>query len=327
MHTCAMEHTLCPINGEQPYPTIHAKGNGVTMNDVPKIHKEDPTVDDHVITFMETGFKIPLSHWGIFSYFPTSKPTHDDLLNPTEVYILSPATWNPHSEAYSANEESILDWEGNTQQRKNHQHQIVFDDIEDDLNMVASLEITQLDTHLVENEEHYEGVTMTTIPKVADNVSSTLRSISKALVDHDLSWHMCEREQDGHFAASIGSTNTLMSQYISDSESDEDDSSYVDDDMMLDLDSEGFQEQVEEFLSHATNASRPHGVTPEHLSKVWCISTEDARRTIETTTQTSVRTQDPTLSRNYGTNDRMLRYRHIQDYFFMDTFFATKKRG
>ena len=43
------------------------------------------------------------------------------------------------------------------------------------------------------------------------------------------------------------------------------------------------------------------------------------------TTQTSVRTQDPKLSRNYGTNDRMLHYKRIQDYFFMDTFFATKK--
>ena len=57
------------------------------MNDVPKIHKEDPTVDDHAITFAETGFRIPLSLWGIFSYFPTSKPTHDDLLNPNEVYM------------------------------------------------------------------------------------------------------------------------------------------------------------------------------------------------------------------------------------------------
>ena len=126
--------------------------------------------------------------------------------------------------------------------------------------------------------------------------------------------------------------NTLASQYISDSEPDDDepdddDSSSEDDDMMFDLDSEGAQEQVEEFFSHVTNASRPHGVTPEHLSKVWCISTEDARRTIETTTQTSVQTQDPTLSCNYGTNDRMLRYQCIQDYFFMDTFFAMKKGG
>ena len=33
------------------------------------------------------------------------------------------------------------------------------------------------------------------------------------------------------------------------------------------------------------------------------------------------------LSRNYGTGDRMLRYRRIHTHFFMDTFFATKKKG
>ena len=104
-----------------------------------------------------------------------------------------------------------------------------------------------------------------------------------------------------------------MSQYISDSEPDDnepddDNSTCEDDDMSFDLDSEGAQEKVEEFFSHATNASRPCGVTRKHLCKVWHISPEDARRTIDTTTQTSVWTQDPTLSCNYGTNDCMLRY-------------------
>ena len=89
---------------------------------------------------MEMGFRIPPSLWGIFSYFPTSKPTHDDLLNPNEVYILSPATWNPHSDAYSTNEESMLDCEGNMQPKRDCQHRIILDDVEDDVNMVASLQ-------------------------------------------------------------------------------------------------------------------------------------------------------------------------------------------
>ena len=156
------------------------------------------------------------------------------------------------------------------------------------------------------------------------------------LVDLDLSNHMCKKERDGRFAASIGSTNTLQSRYISDSEPEaedqkQDDSTCNNDDdsfaMIFDLDDDGAHERVDEFISHSTSASRPRGVTPEHLSKIWCISQEDARRTIHTTTQTSVRTQDPTLSRNYGTNDRTLQYKCIQDYFFMDTFFATKKGG
>ena len=33
------------------------------------------------------------------------------------------------------------------------------------------------------------------------------------------------------------------------------------------------------------------------------------------------------MNQNYTTNDRMLRYMRINQYFFMDTFFATKKGG
>jgi hypothetical protein len=41
--------------------------------------------------------------------------------------------------------------------------------------------------------------------------------------------------------------------------------------------------------------------------------------------QNNKQTNDPRLSRNYRTNDRMLRYKRINEYLFMDTFFATKK--
>ena len=283
-------------------PPFMLREMGVTVNDAPKIHNEDPTVDDHAITFVEMGFRIPLSLWGIFSYFLTSKPTHDDLLNPNEVYILSSATWNPHSDAYSTNEEFMLDWEGNMQPKKDCQHWIVLDDVEDDIYMVASLLITPLeqetiDAHLVEDDEHYDGMRILTIPRSADNISSTLGSISNTLVDQDLSLYMGEKERDGRIATSIGSTNTLVSQYISNSEPKDDEphddnSTCEDDDMIFDLsfdlDSEGAHNKVKEFFSHATNASRPHGVTPKHLSKIWRISQEDARRTINTTTQTSV---------------------------------------
>ena len=87
------------------------------------------------------------------------------------------------------------------------------------------------------------------------------------------------------------------------------------------------QDDLDEFMASSASAANPRGVTPEHLSKIWRISVPDAKRTIETTSQNAVRTEDPTLSRNYGTNDRMLRYKRINEYFFMDTFFATKKGG
>ena len=173
-----------PLMDNNLFPPFRLREMGVAENDVPKIHKEDPTADDHTITFVETGFQIPLSLWGIFSYFPTSKPTHDNLLNPNEEYILSPATWNPHSNAYSTNEESMLDWEGNMQPKRDCQHQIVLDDVEDDVNMVTSLSITPLEQeainiHLIEDDKHFDEMGISYIPRPGDHVSSTLGSISK----------------------------------------------------------------------------------------------------------------------------------------------------
>ena len=52
----------------------------------------------------------------------------------------------------------MLDWEGNMQPKRDSQCQIVLDDVEDDVNMVASLSITPLeqeaiDIHLIEDDE------------------------------------------------------------------------------------------------------------------------------------------------------------------------------
>ncbi len=80
-------------------------------------------------------------------------------------------------------------------------------------------------------------------------------------------------------------------------------------------------------MMSAAHASRPTGITAEQLSKTWKIDMDAAERTIDITSQHNQRSDNPTLSRNYGTNDRMLRYKRIHEYFFMDTFFATSKAG
>ena len=48
---------------------------------------------------------------------------------------------------------------------------------------------------------------------------------------------------------------------------------------------------------------------------------ETARKTIDVTTQRCKRSETSSLSRNYSTDDRMLR---VSEFFCMDTFFATK---
>jgi hypothetical protein len=86
------------------------------------------------------------------------------------------------------------------------------------------------------------------------------------------------------------------------------------------------EDVIDSAMASAT-ARFASGVNPKHLSKIWRISHEDAERTIDNTTHLLQRTTNPELSRNYGTNDRKLRCKRIRDYFYMDTFFATKKGG
>ena len=67
------------------------------------------------------------------------------------------------------------------------------------------------------------------------------------------------------------------------------------------------EEQLSSFFEASrTTASKPKGISPEFLSKIWHINVKDAKRTLEVTTQFVKRSTDPTLSRNYSTNDRML---------------------
>ena len=75
----------------------------------------------------------------------------------------------------------------------------------------------------------------------------------------------------------------------------------------------------------SVNASKSKGLKPIDLAKVWRIDVETARRTIDVTTQLKQQDADGSLSRNFSTNDRMIRYRRINSHFFTDTFFITNK--
>ena len=82
-----------------------------------------------------------------------------------------------------------------------------------------------------------------------------------------------------------------------------------------------------EIFTSGVEAQHPGGVDMAHLLKVWHISHDDAKQTLEVTSLHSVWTQELMLLQNYRTNDCMLHYKRIKDYFFIDTFFATSKGG
>ena len=90
-------------------------------------------MNDQALVFKETGFRIPLSIHGIFSFFPTTKPTENELQVGHDVYILTPECWNPHTDTYSENEASMLDWEGNMRERSEWTNKIVLDEVNSDM--------------------------------------------------------------------------------------------------------------------------------------------------------------------------------------------------
>ena len=142
------------------------------------------------------------------------------------------------------------------------------------------------------------------------------------------------RNEHGQFAMNIGATSIFDQTYLDDDDSqdtsDDDDTSLDDseDDFdPMELDDDTNEVLLDNLMASTAQAGKSRGVDPKHLSKIWRISHEDAQRTIDVTTQMPIQKDDPALSINYSTNDRMLRYKRIKDLFFMDTFFATKNSG
>ena len=69
---------------------------GITIIDTPTIQSMDHKIEYHLIFFSETGLRIPLSLWGVLSYFTTSKPSLSDMIDSEDVYVLTRSWWEPH---------------------------------------------------------------------------------------------------------------------------------------------------------------------------------------------------------------------------------------
>jgi hypothetical protein len=70
-------------------PPFVMREAGTRANDTPKIQTIEPTEEDHSMYFPETDFRIPPSSWGMFSYFVTSKPTANQMMEAEDVCILT----------------------------------------------------------------------------------------------------------------------------------------------------------------------------------------------------------------------------------------------
>ena len=221
----------------------------------------------------------------------------------------------------------------------------MLDEVNESATIAASLWIGASEAKLV--DELHEKVKDEKIESSINYVPPEANQVANILAEIDPNLNVdvfCARLENmarlSHIKMTIGSTtvsepgeylledNPKGGQNEVDTECDEDKGS--EDDMSLEDLYEQLQsgeETFDEVFVSAAHADKARGVSAEHLSKVWCISLDAAERTLKVVNQKSLHKNNPALVRNYATNDRMLRYKRIDQYFFMDTFFATKKTG
>jgi hypothetical protein len=157
---------------------------------------------------------------------------------------------------------------------------------------------------------------------------------------------LCERVEDSQFMMSTKSTTASTQPHLiprdkyddCDESNDDESSQGSSEDHAGDVEAvrdylSGVEEplqgevDLDEFMVSATHARMKHNVQVEHLSKIWGIDMETASKTLDITSQNVNRKRSTDLSRNYATNDKMLQYNRIKEFFFMDTFYDTKKAG
>ena len=107
----------------------------------------------------------------------------------------------------------------------------------------------------------------------------------------------------------IGATSIFDQIYLDDDDSqdtsDDGDTSMDDseDDFdPMELDDDTNEALLDNLMASTAQPGKSRGVDPKHHSKIWRISHDDAQRTIDVTTQMSIQTDDPVLSRSYGMN-------------------------
>ena len=145
-----------------------------------------------------------MSLYGTFSYFPTSNPSTKDLEEPDDVYVLTLTTWNPHSDAYVIDEESMLDWEGHMKNARDHENRVLLEEIPSDETMISSLASC-------EKEENIISSNFVNYQDDQNEDTSTVQGF-----EHEMQLYqaMKLKTEHGQFAMNIGATNILDQAYL-----------------------------------------------------------------------------------------------------------------
>ena len=283
-----------PSMKENLVPPFVVRRQGHIVNDVPKIQVLDPTEDDHCLILDDGRVRIPLRLDGTMSYFHSRKPQMDEYeqaVSSDQLIDLNvnEAEWNPQDHRFSQEEDNMLDFEGKMIEHKYRKRDLFISE---------------------GNEKHYNLSTVNVIPENEHRVAK----ISQQSVN------------DGKAQELPENTCCAVSQSMLTSLDPNLDESKFAENLVEHVALSKYQVSVRSKIS-AMSMGTINGVSPKDLSKVFRIDIPTAKRTLQNTSQRLKRSKNLSLHRRYRSNDRMLRYQHLREYFYMDTMFATSKSG
>jgi hypothetical protein len=231
----------------------------------------------------------------------------------------------------------MTDWEGQMVEPQ-HRKKILLSEIPEDHVMTVSAMISKVEAPAIDR--------MIPDATISSTTSRHRNEVSPIYDPESLTSLLCERAEDSHFMMSIGSTTAWTQPHLipcddsnTDDSLDDDQESSEDSIKETDEDLEALREylagmdaplqgdiDLDAFMVSASHAKMKRNVQAEHLSRIWKIDMDTAPKTIDITSQNVDRKRSADLSRNYATNDKMLRYTRIKEFFFMDTFYATPRK-
>ena len=175
----------------------------------------------------------------------------------------------------------MLDLVGNMKHEKDHVKRVVLEDIPSDDTMISSLALCEKEQMAVSSYFVDQDEDINAIYRFED--------------EHQLYQALNMQSEHGQLAMNIGATSILDQPYLDDDEDSQDSRDEYetsqddsDDDFDLtELNDDTNEVLLDNFMASTAQAGKTRGVHPNHLSKIWRISQEDAQRTIDVTTQTS----------------------------------------
>ena len=102
----ALKNALCvPSMSHNLVPPFILREASLEVNEKPKIHNNDPSVEDHSLFHEESGFRMLFTLDGTFTVFPTHALTNKGIKQAkvySTIYLRTPDShkWDPHDESY-----------------------------------------------------------------------------------------------------------------------------------------------------------------------------------------------------------------------------------